>query len=61
MLIKTFFLRFKMTTNSSIFEGDFFCEQRFWHDMDTPTPVTHPMAAFTGIIMILMPDRKSVV
>ena len=44
-----------MSENSTEFEGDFFCEQRFWHDVHKSPPVTHPMAALTGVIMILMP------
>ena len=43
------------------FEGDFFCEQLFWHKQHIDTPVTHPLAALTGIVLILMPFKKNVI
>jgi hypothetical protein len=44
-----------MGDNITSFEGDFFCEQLFWHKMHVDTPVTHPLAALTGVFLVIMP------
>ena len=50
-----------MDDNITSFEGDFFCEQLFWHKQHIDTPVTHPLAAGTGVFLILMPFIKNVI
>jgi hypothetical protein len=44
-----------MDDNITSFEGDFFCEQLFWHQHHINTPVTHPLAALTGVFLVIMP------
>jgi len=50
-----------MGDNITSFEGDFFCEQLFWHQQQIDMPVTHPLAALTGIFLIMMPFKKNVI
>jgi hypothetical protein len=50
-----------VTDTDPVFEGDFFCEQKFWHKYNTDTHITHPMSALTGIIMIFIPLAPNII